>query len=54
MTTGAGSASRTSAALDAHRRKTEAALQRVHDAIARIRREKAQVSIAGVARFGNP
>lgn len=50
MTTGAVPASRTAAALAARRRKTEASLQRVHDAIARIRREKAQVSIAGVAR----
>ena len=50
MTTGAVSASRTSAALEARRRKSEASLQRVHDAIARIRREEAQVSIAGVAR----
>lgn len=50
MTTGAVSASRTTAALAARRRKTEASLKRVHDAIARIRREKGQVSIAGVAR----
>jgi chromosome segregation ATPase len=50
VTTGAVSASRTAAALAARRRKTEASLQRVHDAIARLRREKAQVSIAGVAR----
>jgi chromosome segregation ATPase len=41
---------RTAAALAARRRKTETALQRVHDAIARLRREKAQVSIAAVAR----
>ncbi|MET8182581.1 DUF6262 family protein [Streptomyces sp. NPDC005336] len=41
---------RTAAALAARRHKTEAALQRVHDAITRIRREKAQVSIAAVAR----
>ncbi|MFE2430674.1 DUF6262 family protein [Streptomyces sp. NPDC059373] len=41
---------RTEAALDARRRKTEAALERVHQAIARIRREKAHVSVAAVAR----
>jgi hypothetical protein len=50
MTTRAVSASRTSAALAARRRKTEASLQRVHEAIARLRRDKAEVSIAGVAR----
>ncbi|MFF6833188.1 DUF6262 family protein [Streptomyces sp. NPDC012438] len=41
---------RTAAALAARRRKTEAALKRVHQAIARLRREKVQVSIAAVAR----
>ncbi|MGD3112127.1 DUF6262 family protein [Streptomyces sp. YGL11-2] len=41
---------RTAAALAARRRKTEAALERVHQAIARIRREKAQASVADVAR----
>lgn len=41
---------RTAAALAARRQKTEAALQRVHQAIARLRREKAQVSVAAVAR----
>ncbi|MFE9291891.1 DUF6262 family protein [Streptomyces olivaceus] len=41
---------RTAAALAARRRKTEAALQGVHEAIARLRREKAQVSVAAVAR----
>lgn len=41
---------RTAAAQAARHRKTETALQRVHDAIARIRREKAQVSVAAVAR----
>ncbi|MFC9095987.1 hypothetical protein [Streptomyces sp. NPDC057072] len=39
-------APRTTAALAARRQKTGAALQRVHDAIARLRREKAQVSVA--------
>ncbi|WP_267889293.1 DUF6262 family protein [Streptomyces sp. NRRL F-5122] len=43
-------APRTTAALAARRQKTGAALQRVHDAIARLRREKAQVSVAAVAR----
>ncbi|MGW3957615.1 DUF6262 family protein [Streptomyces sp. NPDC004752] len=41
---------RTAAALAARRRRTETALQRVHESIARIRREKAQVSVAAVAR----
>ncbi|WP_405615389.1 DUF6262 family protein [Streptomyces sp. NBC_01508] len=41
---------RTAAALAARRHKTETALQRVHQAIARLRREKAQVSVAAVAR----
>ncbi|KQX59550.1 MULTISPECIES: DUF6262 family protein [unclassified Streptomyces] len=41
---------RTAAALAARRRKTETALQRVHEAIARLRREKAQISVAAVAR----
>ncbi|MFF7477101.1 DUF6262 family protein [Streptomyces sp. NPDC008092] len=41
---------RTAAALAARRRKTETALQRVHQAITRLRREKAQVSVAAVAR----
>ncbi|MDT0464738.1 DUF6262 family protein [Streptomyces gibsoniae] len=41
---------RTASALAARRRKTEAALDRVHQAIARLRREKAQVSVAAVAR----
>ncbi|MGW1165771.1 DUF6262 family protein [Streptomyces sp. NPDC002550] len=37
-------------ALAARRRKTEAALDRVHQAIARLRREKARVSAADLAR----
>lgn len=41
---------RTAAALAARRRKSEIALQRVHRAIARLRHEKAQVSVAAVAR----
>jgi predicted nuclease with TOPRIM domain len=40
----------TAAALAARHRATEAALKRVHDAIARLRREKTQVSVAAVAR----
>jgi integrase len=42
--------SRTAAALAARRRRTETALQRVHEAISRLRREKAQVSVAAVVR----
>ncbi|MGW2569271.1 DUF6262 family protein [Streptomyces sp. NPDC001537] len=41
---------RTAAALAARRRKTETALDRVHEAIARLRREKTQISVAAVAR----
>lgn len=41
---------RTAAALAARRRKTETALERVHQAITRLRREKAQVNVAAVAR----
>ncbi|MEU6047899.1 DUF6262 family protein [Streptomyces griseus] len=41
---------RTAAALAARRRNTETALERVHQAIARLRREKALVSVAAVAR----
>lgn len=50
MTIATVPAPRTTAALAARRQKTEAALQRVHAAIARLRREKAQVSVAAVAR----
>ena len=41
---------RTAAALAARRRNTQAALERVHDAITRLRREKTPVSVAAVAR----
>ncbi|MGW2542941.1 DUF6262 family protein [Kitasatospora sp. NPDC001574] len=44
---------RTAAALAARRRDTDAALGRVRDAITRLRREKARVSIAAVARRAN-
>ena len=44
---------RTAAALAARRRGTDAALGRVRDAITRLRREKAQVSVAAVARRAN-
>lgn len=44
---------RTAAALAARRHKTETALQRVREAITRLRREKAQVSVAAVARRAN-
>ena len=50
MNTAAVPAPRTAAALAARRQRTEAALNRVHAAIARLRREKAQVSVAAVAR----
>lgn len=38
------------AARAARRRSTEAAVQRVHDAITRLRREKARISVAAVGR----
>lgn len=44
------SGSRTAAAQAARRRKTEAALERVHQATARLRREKDRVSVAAVSR----
>lgn len=50
MNAAAVPAPRTAAALAARRQRTEAALHRVHAAIARLRREKAQVSVAAVAR----
>ena len=50
MSTATVAEPRTAAALAARRRSTEAALQRVHEALARLRREKAQVSVAAVAR----
>ena len=40
---------RTTAALAARRRDTQAALERVHDAITRLRRDKTQVTVAAVA-----
>jgi DNA repair exonuclease SbcCD ATPase subunit len=53
----------TAAALAARRSSAQAALQRVHDALTRMRREKTLVTVAGVARragvsrtfiYGNP
>ena len=41
---------RTAAALAARRRTTQDAVRRVHDTIARLRREKTQISVAAVAR----
>jgi hypothetical protein len=49
MNNPARSAPRTAAALAARRRNTQAALGRVHDTIARLRREKTPISIAAVA-----
>jgi hypothetical protein len=50
MTEPARSAPRTAAALAARYRDTQAALGRVRDTIARLRREKTPVSVAAVAR----
>jgi AcrR family transcriptional regulator len=44
---------RTAAALAARRRGTDAALGRVRDAITRLRRERAKISVAAVARRAN-
>ncbi|MFJ5846411.1 DUF6262 family protein [Streptomyces sp. NPDC092903] len=49
MNTATDPAPRTAAALAARRRKTEASLDRVHQALAPLRREKAQISVAAVA-----
>jgi hypothetical protein len=43
-------APRTAAAVQARRRDAQAAVRRVHDALKQIRREKAQPSVAAVAR----
>ncbi|MFF5491869.1 DUF6262 family protein [Streptomyces virginiae] len=50
MKTAAVPGPRTAAALAARHRKTETALGRVREAITRLRREKAQLSVAGIAR----
>jgi hypothetical protein len=49
VNTASGSA-RTAAALASRRTRTEAALKRVHDALAQMRREKTPVTIAAVGR----
>jgi hypothetical protein len=41
---------RTAAALAARRRNTQAALERVHEAITRLRRDKTPATVAAVAR----
>jgi chromosome segregation ATPase len=41
---------RTAAATDARRRSAQAAIRRVHDALRQVRREKAQPSVAAIAR----
>jgi hypothetical protein len=50
MTTAKGSEHRTAAALAARHHATQAALDRVHDAITRLRREKTPVTVAAVSR----
>ncbi|TDB73219.1 DUF6262 family protein [Micromonospora sp. KC723] len=49
----ASSSGRTAAADAARRRRSQAAVQRVQDALAAMRREKARVSVAAVARRAN-
>lgn len=53
MTTHTGAAPRTAAAVAARRRATQDAVRRVHEAVARLRREKTPVSVAAVARCAN-
>ncbi|MEH0580152.1 DUF6262 family protein [Streptomyces sp. B21-108] len=53
MNTAAIPEPRTTAALAARRRSTKAAVERVHEALTRLRREKAQISVAAVARRAN-
>jgi chromosome segregation ATPase len=53
MTTRAVPGPRTAAAVAARRRATQAAVRRVHDAIARIRREQTPVTVAAVGRRAN-
>lgn len=52
MSTATGSSDhrQTAAALAARRTSTQAALQRIDDAVARLRREKTTVTIAAIAR----
>ena len=50
MSTPAGSGPRTAAALAARHRSTQNAIDRVHEAITWLRREKTPVSVAAVAR----
>ncbi len=50
MTTSHVPQTRTAAATAARRRTTEAALGRIHEAFAQLRRERAQISVAAVAR----
>lgn len=50
MTTDTAPEPRTAAALASRRRTTQAAIERVHDAIIRLRREKILVSVAAVGR----
>lgn len=53
MSTSASASARTAAAVVARRRRSQAAVQRVQDALAAMRREKARVSVAAVARRAN-
>jgi hypothetical protein len=48
--TGGRAESQTAAALAARRTSAQAALQRVHDALARMRREKTPITVASVGR----
>ncbi|GAA4727376.1 DUF6262 family protein [Phytohabitans rumicis] len=53
MSASASPRSRTAAAVAARRRRSQAAVQRVQDALTVLRREKARVTVAAVARRAN-
>ncbi|MBF9129685.1 hypothetical protein I0C86_12040 [Plantactinospora sp. S1510] len=53
MSASARSSARTAAAVAARRHRSQAAVQRVQDALAVLRREKARVTVAAVARRAN-
>ncbi|WP_410814884.1 DUF6262 family protein [Micromonospora sp. 067-2] len=53
MTASTSPSARTAAAVAARRQRSQAAVQRVHDALAALRRQKVRVSVAAVARRAN-
>lgn len=53
MSAPATAVTRTAAAVAARQRRSQAAVQRVHDALADLRRDKARLTVAAVARRAN-